>query len=62
MKHFGCTYILISGLVERDQVGVEAGQSHHGPKGEEAHQHFQHSEPELRKQQQMLPASHTIAY
>lgn len=24
-----CTYILVGGLVERDQVGVEASQSHH---------------------------------
>lgn len=54
------TYILIGGLVEGDQVGVEAGQSHHRPQGEEAHQHLQHSELELRKQQQMLLAWHVV--
>lgn len=55
-----CTYILIGGLVEGDQVGVEAGQSHHWPQGEETHQHLQHSELELRKQWQMFWASHTV--
>lgn len=44
------TYILVGGLVERDQVGMEASQSHHWPQGEETHQHLQHSELQLRKQ------------
>lgn len=56
----GHTYVLIGGLVERDQVGVEAGQSHHRPQGEEAHQHLQHSELELRKQQQMFSTQHRV--
>lgn len=51
-----CTYILIGGLVQGDQVCVEAGQSNHRPKSEEAHQHLQHSELKLRKQQQMFSA------
>lgn len=55
-----CTYILIGGLVERDQVGVEAGQSHHWPQGEEAHKHLQHSKLKLRKQQQMFSAWHMV--
>lgn len=54
------TYILVGGLIERDQVGVEASQSHHRPQGEEAHQHLQDSELKLRKQQQMCSAWHMI--
>lgn len=44
------TYVLVGGLVERDQVGVEASQTHHRPEGEEANQELQHREEELRKQ------------
>ena len=56
----GCTYVLIGGLVEGDQVGVEAGQSHYWPQGEETHQDLQHSGLQLRKQQQMFSAWHAI--
>lgn len=37
------TYIFIGGLVEGDQVGMEASQSHHRPEGEKTHQNLQHS-------------------
>lgn len=37
------TYILIGGLVEGDQVGVKASQSHHRPEREKTHQNLQHS-------------------
>lgn len=47
------THILVGGLVERDQVGVEASQTHHRPEGEEANHELQHREVELRKQRQM---------
>ena len=55
------THVLIGGLVERDQVGVEAGQTHHWPQGEETHQHLQHSKLQLRKQQHMFSAWHAVA-
>lgn len=51
-----CTYVLVGGLVERDQVGVEASQTHHRPEGEEANHELQHREVELRKQRQMSGA------
>lgn len=51
-----CTYVLVGGLVERDQVGVEASQTHHRPQGEEANHELQHREVELRKQWQMSDA------
>lgn len=35
--------VLIGGLVEGDQVGVKASQSHHRPEGEKTHQNLQHS-------------------
>ncbi len=37
------THVLIGGLVEGDQVGVEASQSHHRPEGEKTHHNLQHS-------------------
>lgn len=37
------TYVLIGGLVEGDQVGVETSQSHHRPDREKTHQNLQHS-------------------
>lgn len=43
------TYVLVGGLVEGDQVGVEARQSHHRPQGEEADQHLQHRAAAVKK-------------
>lgn len=37
------THIFIGGLVEGDQVCMEASQSHYRPEGEETHQHFHNS-------------------
>lgn len=37
------THIFVGGLVEGDQVSVEASKSHYRPECEEAHQHLHHS-------------------
>lgn len=42
------TYIFIGGLVEGDQVGMEACEAHHRPEGEETHHHLQHSEATVK--------------